>query len=68
MECFDVTVIGLDKVGNEQFTRRIQMLAEIPAHLVLALKLAASAETDEIKSRNYLTLADMVESLFEAGN
>lgn len=68
MECFDVTVIGLDKVGNEQFTRRIQMLAEIPAHLITALKIASSAATDEIESHNYLTLADMVESLFEAGN
>lgn len=66
MECFDVTVVGLDKLGYEQFTRHVQLLGEMPEYLVRALRNAEAKTEDE--ANIYAALADLISSLFEAGN
>lgn len=67
MECFDLTVTAIDKVGQVQFTRNVQLLAEMPAHLIAALNFAAVYTPSPDDARMYLELGQLITTLFEAG-
>lgn len=67
MECFNLTVTAVDKQGYELFTRQTQLLGEMPPHLIDALRLASMLATDAETSSACSVLADLMESLFEAG-
>ena len=67
MDCYDVSVTGVTKDGYEIFTRNVQLLGEMPQYLISGLRFAAQNSTERTDSLHYEALAELMETLFEAG-